>query len=321
MRAAPKVAVVVPVYNKLPLTLRFLDSFRHVRYPHYELVIVDDGSTDGTAEALAGRPGLTVLRGDGNLWWTGATNVGVRYALERGFSYVLTINNDTCVCPDFLDRLVARAEAEPRTLVGSRINFLEEPTRVWAAGGRVEWSAGIVLQLLGYGMQERDVIALAPSPWSVPILTGCGTLVPAACYRDVGLYDDRWFPQYHADSEFVLRAARKGYRALVDLDAIVWNDARNTSPVKWGLRLGFSRRSPLYWRPLVEFHARYCPRRYLLRCLWRQYPRSSYWMRFVIIFLLLQHLARRSLSGLASRLRGGANLGTAGELLRRAPAG
>ena len=96
----------------------------------------------------------------------------------------------------------------------------------------------LVLQLLGYGMEERDVLASAPSPWSVPILTGCGTLVPADCYRQVGLYDDRWFPQYHADSEFVLRASLKGYRAKVDLDAVVWNDARNTSSVTRG---GFKR--------------------------------------------------------------------------------
>src|SRR5262245_43379861 len=97
----PSVAVVVPVHGRLPLTLRFIDSFRRVHYPHYRIVIVDDGSPDGTATTLAREhPDVVVLRGNGNLWWAGATNRGVRYALGQGFDYVLTVNNDAIVSPE-----------------------------------------------------------------------------------------------------------------------------------------------------------------------------------------------------------------------------
>src|ERR1022692_2974038 len=99
----PNVAVVVPVYGRLAKTLRFIESFQRVEYDSYALVIVDDASPDGTGERLArDYPNVTVLRGNGHLWWTEGTNLGVRYALEQGFDYVLTINNDTCVSPDFL---------------------------------------------------------------------------------------------------------------------------------------------------------------------------------------------------------------------------
>src|SRR5262245_56876861 len=99
----PSVAVVVPVHGRLPLTVRFLESFRRVSYPRRQVVVVDDGSPDDTSGRLARDfPEVKVLRGNGKLWWAGATNRGVRYALRHGFDYVLTANNDAVCHPDFL---------------------------------------------------------------------------------------------------------------------------------------------------------------------------------------------------------------------------
>ena len=256
----PTVAVVVPVHGRLPLTLRSLDSFRRVTYDNYEIVIVDDGSPDDTASRLArDYPEVTVLSGNGNLWWTGATNLGVRYALRHGFDCVLTINNDTCVRPDFLGHLVDTAGRHGRCIVGSRIHFLEEPTKVWAAGGYASWCEADLLSL-----HRRPAGADAET---VELLTGCGTLVPAECYRRIGLYDFHNFPHYHADAEFTLRAARRGYRILVEPRAVVLLD--EGTPAR--RRSVFGRWSPTYWRPLLAMHLRYCPRHLLWRSLRRQF--------------------------------------------------
>lgn len=268
--AGPRVAVVVPVFNKLPLTLRFLESFRRVHYNNYEIVIIDDASADGTGAHLARHyPWVTVLRGNGELFWAGGTNKGVRYALERQFDYVLTINNDTLVDPDFLSRLIDTAEANPRSLVGARINFLAEPTRVWSVGGYTNWRQKNVyfLNLREHSSEEKELLARRPSPTESELLTGCGVLVPTACYRAVGLYDQLNCPQYHADSEFTLRARKRGWRILVDLHAVVWNDVPNTCVLK---HIGL-KRSPWYWRPMLAIHLRYCPPRWLPISLWRQY--------------------------------------------------
>jgi GT2 family glycosyltransferase len=266
--SSPRVAVVVPVHNKLPLTLRFLESFARVDYPSYSMIVIDDGSTDGTPEALARRfPRVVRLEGDGRLWWSGATNRGVRHALETGHDYVLTINNDTVVRPDFLRRLVATARAHPHSLVGARVNFLDQPRKVWAVGAFAHWHTGVILQCNCHGGMEDDVVPLLHNPSPVQLLTGCGTLVPADCYREIGLYDERWCPQYHADSEFVLRATRRGYRALVEVHAVIWNDVDNTCTN----RNPFSRRSAWFWRPLLAILCRYCPKRHIARSLLRYY--------------------------------------------------
>src|SRR5258708_4234594 len=119
MSIAPRVAVVVPVYNNIRRTLRFLDSFTRVRHRYYQMIVVDDGSTDGTRMQLAAHhPSVLVLTGTGDLWWSGATNLGVRFALDNDFDYVLTINNDSIVAPDFLGRLLETAAAHPRSIVG-----------------------------------------------------------------------------------------------------------------------------------------------------------------------------------------------------------
>jgi GT2 family glycosyltransferase len=204
------------------------------------------------------------------LWWSGATNRGVRWALARGFDYVLTINNDTQVAPDFLRRLVDASRRYPRAVIGSRIEILGRPGVAWAVGSEMAWEKGEIFHLLRRG--ER-LPAEGLGVFTTETLTGCGTLVPAECYREVGLYDAARFPQYHADAEFVLRAARKGWRALVEMRAVVRNDAPNTAAEKVRSWAGwiFSRRSAIYWKPLLAIHLRYCPHRLRLRSLWQYY--------------------------------------------------
>jgi GT2 family glycosyltransferase len=275
--AARTVAVVVPVLDRWPLTERFLEGFARVRGPSARVVVVDHGSLDGTPERLAREhPGVEVLHGGGELFWTGATNVGVRWALARRFDYVLTINNDAVVTPDFLEHLVAAAEKHPRAIVGCRIDALQEPSRVWACGGEMRWEEGRIFELHDSGRAVADVLASRPNPFEVDILTGCGTLVPSRCFEEVGLYDARSCPHYHADSELVLRARRRGYRALVALDAVIYNDLHTTWHGARSLgELVFSLRSAEYWRAIVKIHLAHCPRRWLPYSLAARYLRHT----------------------------------------------
>ena len=94
----PNICVVVPVRNRIELTKRFLEAFFKSTYKCFTMVIVDDASTDSTVEYITKKyPEVVLLHGDGNLWWTGATNMGVKYAIENNYDYVLTINNDSVV--------------------------------------------------------------------------------------------------------------------------------------------------------------------------------------------------------------------------------
>src|SRR5688572_9899381 len=93
-----RIEVVTPVHNRKELTLRCLESLGQADLSGIDLhvIVVDDGSTDGTADALAEHyPDVMVIKGDGNLWYTAGTNVGLKAALERDPDYILAINNDS----------------------------------------------------------------------------------------------------------------------------------------------------------------------------------------------------------------------------------
>src|SRR3989344_967125 len=117
-----KIAVVVPVHNRRETTLGYLRQMReiHADGVSLDLVIVDDGSTDGTVQAIHERyPNVVVLQGDGNLWWTGAVNKGVQYALDKDYGAVLIMNDDLELDDAFLMHLLKVARENPDSLVSS----------------------------------------------------------------------------------------------------------------------------------------------------------------------------------------------------------
>ena len=133
--------VVIAVRNRLSFTRRCLADLAAQTRADVTTIVVDDGSTDGTLEALPREfPSVVVLRGNGDLWWTAATNRAVAWALERATDtdYVLTLNNDTSFDPDYLEHLLAAAEENRPALVGS---LAVDPDRgvVVEGGLRVNW--------------------------------------------------------------------------------------------------------------------------------------------------------------------------------------
>lgn len=264
----PRVVAVVPTRNRQALTLRFLGQMAAQTYPNLSVVIVDANSGDGTPDAVRQRfPSVVVLAAADSDFWAGATNRGVRHALGLGADYVLTINDDAVVDPDYVERLVAIAQAHHCQILGSQINYLAEPDRVWALGTYTTWGTPNFLRL-GYtdSLQDQIPDTVAQSAvLAVDALPGNGVLIHQQVYRHIGLYRARWLPHYHADSEFVMRAIRWGIPAYVTPQAVVYNDF---SPTQKQLPLGSLRglaytlghpKSHLYLPAVVYIFSRYCP--------------------------------------------------------------
>jgi GT2 family glycosyltransferase len=218
--------IVIPVFNRLAFTRSCLDSLLKQTYRNFQVIVVDDGSTDGTSIFIREHYAhVIVLQGDGQLWWTGATNLGVKKALELSQhpnDYVLTLNNDLEVASDYLESLLAVALEWPQALVGSVSVNIDAPEEVHFCG--TKWNAATAKyrpvpgKMLPYAVLKKTFSSL-----DTDLLPGRGILVPIVVYEQIGLYDGERFPHYMADEDFSLRAKDAGYALRIATGARVFN--------------------------------------------------------------------------------------------------
>lgn len=198
--------IIIPVYNRQEITLACLAGLKqNGDLQRYQVVVVDDGSTDGTAEAIAENyPEVVVLAGDGNLWWTGAISLGMKYASEQGAEYFIWLNDDCLPKSDALPQLVSYMQSHPDTIASASfyIPGATEPDRYSGFQGRQgqSASAGETIEVEG------------TSGWCVGI--------PAGVVKDIGFPDAKKFPHYAGDSMYTLKATRAGFQARILGDAI-----------------------------------------------------------------------------------------------------
>src|SRR5271170_2583843 len=216
----PHVYAVLPVFNRKGLLKRFLDCMRRQTFRDFTIIVVDDGSTDGTSSLLRDEYGeVQLLIGDGNLWWTGGINCGIRHALTQAGENdaILVINDDVEVDANYLQSLFDSWQQMPNTLIGSVVVDINTPDKIGDGGRLVNWWTAKMRML----NSEKELADFGDNYYvDVSMLTGWGTLVPIKVFREVGLYDEKHFQQC-GDPELTVRAKNRGYRLVVSYDAII----------------------------------------------------------------------------------------------------
>ncbi len=217
----PHVTIIVLNWNGLNDTLDCLESLGQLDYQGYRVLVVDNGSVDGSVPVIRERfPEVTIIENGENLGYAGGNNVGLRYAMAQGADYALLLNNDTVVDPAFLRILVDVVEAEPAVgIAGPTIYYHKRPDVIWSAGGAIDWRRGSTRMV---GLDVQDVGQFGKNPREVDFVTGCALLVRVKAIEEAGELDERFF-MYYEETEWCVRITRAGYRIIHVPQAKIWH--------------------------------------------------------------------------------------------------
>ncbi len=203
----PLASIVIPAFNHIDYTLRCLAAIhRHAPKASYELIVVDDASSDATERLLSAIPGLRYVRNPENLGFLRTANRGAALAQGR---YLLFLNNDTQVLPGWLDRLLEVFATVPDAgIVGAKL--------IYPSGHLQE--AGATLRQDG----TVDLIGLNDDPdkpqynvlREVDHCSGACLLIETALFQELGGFDERYAPAYFEDCDLSLRVRESGRKVI-----------------------------------------------------------------------------------------------------------
>jgi len=236
------VYIIIPVHNRKNIALQCLETLKQCGdLERYYTVVVDDGSTDGTSEAITNLyPEVTILTGDGNLWWTGAIKTGMMYAYDQGAEYFIWLNDDCMVTNGTLPHLVQFCGDHQKTIIGCQ-GYLNLDHKEIAFGGKLK-------TINGYQFKKFPETETNPCD----LLSGNIVCFSKQVILEIGYPDFSSTPHYGGDSLYLIRARNAGFKIFVDTHYLVFDIGSKSElfPKRWLFQEG----SPLRIFKMVFNH-------------------------------------------------------------------
>jgi len=277
----PLVHIVILNWNGWPLTLECLRTINTLDYPNYQVLVVDNGSTDDSVARLKeASPTFELIETGENLGFTGGCNVGITKALAQGAEYVLLFNNDAKAAPEMLSRLVAAAVEADAAICGARV--MDEKGERILFTGRI-WPAHI------FGV-ESLFLRSSVKRWSLSDgADGCAMLVRRDLLEqrlaESGHIFDPGFFMYCEETDFCRYGITRGYSCIVSHEAIAYHGLAKSSGGSGNPRsYYYLTRNRIYlanrwlsppWK--IVFHLYYLPSRLLLQVRRARAARAAVW--------------------------------------------
>jgi GT2 family glycosyltransferase len=246
--------LVVLNWNGRDDTLNCLASARKIGRADVHVVCVDNGSTDGSVEAIRDfYPEVDLIEAGSNLGYAGGNNLGLRRALERGATWAVLINNDSVVSSDVIEGFERALSRRPDAgVLAGKVYFADRPSTIWFAGQRVETLLGYSGRPRGYGRSDSPRFQKVGE---TDRAVGALMAISHDAIERVGLLDEDLFA-YVEDVDFSLRARRAGFKIVFAPEARAWHrvsgstggEAASTHTLYYGARnsvIVFERERPL----------------------------------------------------------------------------
>lgn len=273
-----KVSIVIVHYNTTKYTKACLESLEHADFRSHQVqVIVVDNASDEVFSASSSLD-LRVLRNDQNEGFSGGNNVGIRYALTTNKAeYVLLLNSDTTVSPNFLTQLLDCAASRKKIgaicpkiyfeagseFFGKQYSSDERGKVIWFAGGSIDWQNMIAFHRgvdevdrgqFEFSQIKRDMKQIPLVDYqTMEFATGCCVLIPASVLLEVGMFDESFF-LYWEDTDLSMRIRMAGYNLYFCPNSVIWHkNAGSTGGSGSRAQISYQERNRL------KFAMRYAP--------------------------------------------------------------
>ena len=273
-----KVAIIILNWNGKKDTLECLESVFKIEYGNFDVIVVDNGSNDGSVKAIQNKfPEVNVLETGKNLGYAGGNNFGIRYALKKGTDFILILNNDVVVDSQLLNEFINAWKLFPEGgIFAGKIYYFSQPKVIWYAGAkRVRHTA--YFKHIGQGCRDngKDFNTILETDYA----SGCAFFVNVSVFKKIGLFEERFFLTYE-ESDFCYRARRAGFKCYFVPEAKVWHKVsisfggENSALFKYFMarnkllwaekNLNFFKRLEVYGRAVYEFLKFIIPPRFYL---------------------------------------------------------
>lgn len=248
MEKSPKIFIVVLNWNGKAVLRECLRSVFAIEYGNFEVVVVDNASRDGSLEAARSSFGRAhFIVNDTNNGFAAGMNIGMKFALSKGASYVWVLNNDTVCGRESLRELLSAAKREKRCAIFSPL-ILTPSGKSWFSFGKIDY-----LRMRAYHA-DPDVPTRENEPYESGYLSGCAMFFSAETIRKIGFFDEKYF-LYYEDADLSVRAEKAGCRLLVVPKSVIVHGEQsggNREKTYWLVRSGlrfFSLHTPPLLRP------------------------------------------------------------------------
>jgi GT2 family glycosyltransferase len=216
---SPKIAIIVLNWNGSQDTLACLESLKQLTYPNYEVIVVDNGSTDGSITVIRALfPEHLLIENQINLGFAEGNNIGLRAAMQRGADFFFLLNNDTVVASDILEQFTTTFQIYPEAgILGAKILLFNERETLDHLGGMWNRKTGAFTFT---GRRDRE------SNWQTPqeldYVCGAGMIVKKSVIEKIGYFDPRFFLIWE-ESDYCFRARAAGFKIVTCPQAKLWH--------------------------------------------------------------------------------------------------
>jgi len=247
MMTYPKVSIIILNWNGLEDTIECLESLKKITYPNYEVILVDNGSRGNDAQVLQEKFSdyIRLIKNDKNYGYAKGNNIGIRHALSNSQpDYILLLNNDTVVDPEFLTEMVKVTEGDDQNgIVGPKTYLYDTPTQFWLAWANIDMHRGRV-SFVGFG--ETDEGQYDDVREVHGYVAGSCLLIKQQVIQNIGLFDESYFC-YWDETDYCFRVRKAGYKIAYAPHAKIWHKKSVRLKIWYKtLRRGDQVNTPLY---------------------------------------------------------------------------